>query len=147
MQQFGLATIPSCSSARAPFTSGTTSGTPSASRYAADLSTTTAPPRTACGTSSREPDVPIEKRHEVEVAGGERLRRRLLDDERLAAEGDARAGRPRRRERAHVVVAALGEQLERDRADGAGRADDADLSRSGAAKPRPPPGGSVELRR
>src|SRR5437588_9723731 len=59
-QQFGLATTPSCSRARSPFTSGTTSGTPGSSRYADDLSTTTAPPRTACGTSSRDADVPTE---------------------------------------------------------------------------------------
>ena len=32
VQQFGLATIPSCSSARGPFTSGTTSGIPASSR-------------------------------------------------------------------------------------------------------------------
>src|SRR5262249_22917568 len=31
------------------------------SRYADDLSTATAPPRTACGTSSRDADVPTEK--------------------------------------------------------------------------------------
>ena len=31
-QQFGFATMPSCSAARAPFTSGTTSGTPGSSR-------------------------------------------------------------------------------------------------------------------
>src|SRR5262249_20008343 len=63
VQQFGFATIPSCSCARGPFTSGTTSGTPSSSRYADDLSTTTAAPRTACGTSSRDADVPIENKH------------------------------------------------------------------------------------
>ena len=54
--------MPSCSSARSPFTSGTTSGTPSCSRNAADLSTQTAPPRTACGTSSRLAREPTEKR-------------------------------------------------------------------------------------
>ena len=59
---------------------------------------------------------------EVEVAGGERLRRRLLDDR--AAELGAR--RARGREQAHVVVAALAQELERDRPDRAGRADDAD---------------------
>src|SRR4051795_12189010 len=61
VQQFGLATMPSLSSARGPFTSGTTSGIPSARRKAADLSTTCAPPLTAYGTSSREFDVPTEK--------------------------------------------------------------------------------------
>jgi hypothetical protein len=60
--QFGLATMPSCSSARSPFTSGTTSGTPSCSRKAEDLSIATAPPRTAWGTSSRLAAVPIENR-------------------------------------------------------------------------------------
>src|SRR5215203_7199574 len=54
--------MPSCSSARGPFTSGTTSGIPSASRNAADLSMQTAPPRTACGTSSLLARVPTEKR-------------------------------------------------------------------------------------
>ena len=63
VQQFGFARIPSCSSARLPFTSGTTSGMPGSSRYADDLSTATAPPRTACGTNEREADVPTEKRN------------------------------------------------------------------------------------
>src|ERR687887_454873 len=62
VEQFGFATIPSCSSARLPFTSGTTSGTPGSSRNAADLSMQSAPPRTACGTSSRLALVPTEKR-------------------------------------------------------------------------------------
>ena len=48
-QQFGLATIPSFSAARAPFTSGTTSGTVGSMRKALDLSTTTAPAFTAWG--------------------------------------------------------------------------------------------------
>src|SRR5918995_3129185 len=45
-----------------PFTSGTTRGTPGSRRYAEDLSTVTAPPRTACGTSSRLAAVPTENR-------------------------------------------------------------------------------------
>ena len=61
-EQFGFATMPSCSAARSPFTSGTTSGTPSVSRNAVDLSTQTAPPRTAWGTSSRLAAEPTEKR-------------------------------------------------------------------------------------
>ena len=69
---------------------------------------------------------------EVDVPGRERLGRRLLDEDLVVAERDARPGRPRRRERAHVV-AALGEQLERDRADGASGADDTD------ARSRPSP--------
>src|SRR6266545_3036141 len=47
---------------RSPFTSGTTSGTPSTSRKAEDLSTQTAPPRTAAGTSSPLGLVPTEKK-------------------------------------------------------------------------------------
>src|SRR6266540_1568867 len=47
---------------RSPFTSGTTSGTPSTSRKAEDLSTQTAPPRTAAGTSSLLGLVPTEKK-------------------------------------------------------------------------------------
>ncbi len=62
-QQFGFATMPSCSSARAPFTSGTTSGIPGVSRNAADLSTQIAPPPAAAGTSSRLSRVPTEKKH------------------------------------------------------------------------------------
>src|SRR4051812_34053931 len=62
VQQFGFATIPSCSRARAGFTSGTTSGMPGSSRYAEDLSIASAPPLTACGTSSRDAPVPTEKR-------------------------------------------------------------------------------------
>src|SRR5205823_7811112 len=61
VQQFGFARIPSCSATRSPFTSGTTSGTPGSSRYADDLSIATAPPRTTCGTSSRDASVPTEK--------------------------------------------------------------------------------------
>ena len=61
--QFGLATMPACSFARSPFTSGTTSGIPSWSRYAEDLSTHSAPASAAAGTSSRLASVPIEKRH------------------------------------------------------------------------------------
>ena len=60
VQQFGFATIPSCSSARFPFTSGTTRGIPGSSRYAADLSMAIAPPRTAWGTSWRDAEVPTE---------------------------------------------------------------------------------------
>ena len=77
---------------------------PGSSRYADDLSTTTAPPRTACGTSSRDARRADGEEREVEVAGGERLGRRLLDDE-PAVEG--RAGGARRCEGANVLVAAL----------------------------------------
>src|SRR5207253_7657659 len=59
---------------------------------------------------------------EVEVAAGQRLRRRFLDGDPARA----LAGRARRGERAHVRVTALAKQLERDRADGTGRADHSD---------------------
>src|SRR6266540_5478409 len=62
VEQFGLATMPWFSVERSPFTSGTTSGTPSASRKAEDLSTQTAPPLTAAGTSSLLAGVPMEKK-------------------------------------------------------------------------------------
>ena len=61
VQQFGLAMIPSCSSARPPFTSGTTSGIPAR----AGRPTTCRPRsrrRDGVGTSSREAPVPTEKR-------------------------------------------------------------------------------------
>ena len=77
---------------------------------------------TACGTSSRDAPVPTEKRKTSTSPRDERLGRRLLD--RPAAE--LLAGRPRRGEHAHVLVAARAQQLERDRADRAGRPDDAD---------------------
>ncbi len=59
---------------------------------------------------------------DVDVAARERLGRRLLDD----VPADLLAGRARGREDADVLVAALAEQAERDGADGAGAADDAD---------------------
>ena len=62
VEQFGTAITPLCSSARSPFTSGTTSGTSGSMRHADDLSIATAPPRTACGTSSRDADAPIAKK-------------------------------------------------------------------------------------
>src|SRR5215208_4791228 len=54
--------MPWCSAARSPFASGTTSGIPSVSRNAEDLSTHTAPPATAAGTSSALWAVPTEKK-------------------------------------------------------------------------------------
>ena len=53
VQQFGFAMIPACSNARAPLTSGTTSGMPSSKRNADDLSMYIAPASAAMGTSSR----------------------------------------------------------------------------------------------
>src|SRR5207253_2415424 len=119
--QFGFATMPSCSSARSPFTSGTTSGIPASRRYAADLSTQTAPPRTACGTSSRR-GRPDGEETEIELSRAQRLRSRFFDD----AAVDLGSGGPRRREVTHVVVAALAQQLDRDAADRARRSDYAD---------------------
>ena len=107
VQQFGFATMPSCSSARAPFTSGTTSGTPGSSRYAADLSTATAPPRTACGTSSRDADVPTEKSARsmspAASASG-------VASSTTIPPSSVAARRARRGECAHVLVAALAQQ-------------------------------------
>ena len=69
VQQFGFATIPLCSSARSPFTSGTTSGIPASSRKAADLSTQSAPAPAARGTSSRLTCGADREEADVEVAG------------------------------------------------------------------------------
>src|SRR5262245_12627459 len=55
--------MPSCPVADSPFTSGTTSGMPSTSRKADDLSTHRAPPATAAGTRSLLAAVPTEKKH------------------------------------------------------------------------------------
>ena len=63
---------------------------------------------------------------QVDVAGAERLGRRLLDEELAVAKPNRRTGGAWRRERPHVLVAALREQRERHRPDRAGRADDAD---------------------
>ena len=59
---------------------------------------------------------------DVDVAARERLGCRLLD--RVPA--DLLAGRARGGEHAHVLEAVLAQQAERDGADGAGAADDAD---------------------
>ena len=61
-QQLGFATIPACSSARSPLTSGTTSGMPGCRRNADDLSMHRASAAAAAGTSSRLNCVPIEKK-------------------------------------------------------------------------------------
>ena len=61
-QQLGFATMPACSSARSPLTSGTTSGMPGCRRNADDLSMHRAPAAAAAGTSSRLNCVPIEKK-------------------------------------------------------------------------------------
>ena len=84
----------------------------------------TAPFSTAAGTSSALAAVPTEKRAEVEP--GERLRRGELHLELAVSERDPRSRGPLGGERADVLVAALGEELELDRAHGAGRADYSD---------------------
>src|SRR5581483_3254958 len=61
--------------------------------------------------------------HEVEVARGERAGRRLLDDD---AGAQLATCRPRGCKGPHVLVAALAEEPQRHRPDGARRADDAD---------------------
>jgi len=66
----------------------------------------------------------------VEVAGGERLGRRLLDGQLVVSEPDGAAGRAGGREAADVLVAALRQELEGDGADRTGRADDADPRRA-----------------
>ncbi len=66
------------------------------------------------------------EQEEVDVACSEGLRRRLLDDELALPERDPAAGGALGRERANILVAALGEQGERDGADCTGRADDTD---------------------
>ena len=57
---------------------------------------------------------------EVEIARGEHCRGRLLD----GRPAELLPGRPRRGEQAHVAVAALAQELDRDGSDCAGRADD-----------------------
>ena len=100
------------------------------------MSTQTAPPRTACGTSSRLRRGADREEAEIEIAGGEHLRRRLLD--RCPAELLPRGARGG--EQAHVVVAALAQELQRDRSDRAGGADDADARV--ASQARTPRGGA-----
>src|SRR2546421_683222 len=108
VEQFGLATIPSCSSARSPFTSGTTSGTPSCRRKASDLSTQTAPPLTACGTSSRLAFAPTEKKQRSKpasasgVASSTRSPPISLPAERLEA-NSVRSSKPRSRSRSTMT--------------------------------------------
>ncbi len=122
VQQFGFATIPVFSSARSPFTSGTTSGTPSCKRNADDLSTQSVPAATAAGTSSRLHCVPIEKKHTSRRASPSAPARGFLDLEwaELRARGAPRC------ERTDVRVSALEEVLERHTPDGAGRTNDPD---------------------
>ena len=125
--QFGLAISPLWPSAASGLTSGTTSGTSSCMRQKLVLSTTTAPASTNCGAHSALTAPPAEE---------STMSRPWIDssDERpalelAAGEGDLLA-RPSARRRAATTSdggeVALGEDLEDRRADGAGRADDAD---------------------
>ena len=103
--------------ARSPFTSGTTSGTPSASRNADDLSTETAPPWTAAGTSSLLGPVPTEKKQRSSSPAPSASTRRLLDpDLAVPVGGTGRAGGtgPRRRTREPGRSPRLGEAWEGD---------------------------------
>ena len=61
VEQFGFATMPSCSAASASLTPATTSGTPGSMRHCDELSTTTAPRATASGASCAEVPPPAEK--------------------------------------------------------------------------------------
>jgi hypothetical protein len=81
VQQFGFATIPSCSAARAPFTSGTTSGTPSRAGTPPTCPTTDAPPHGVRHELARRRRADREEAESRSPA--ESLGRRLLDDERL----------------------------------------------------------------
>ena len=71
-------------------------------------------------------DDPVKRVDNMTMAWGLEARVPFLDHELVVAERDARAGRAGRGKRAHALVPSLGEELEGDRADGAGRADDAD---------------------
>ena len=84
----------------------------------------TAPFSTAAGTSSALAVCP--DREETHVELGERLRGGKLHLELAASERDPRPRGPLRGKGAHVLVAALGQQVELHRADGAGGANDAD---------------------
>ena len=119
--------MPSCDRSRARRRSprARRAGSPCSSRYAVDLSTTSAPPapRAARARATRTCRT---RRGRGRAPASERLGRRLLDDE---AAVELPSGRARRREGAHVLVAALAQQPQRHRADGAGGADDGDARR------------------
>ena len=88
-----------------------------------------APAAEATGTSSRLAPVPTEKRKRSTSPAASASGVASSTTISSSPKGEARAGRARRCERAHVV-AALGEELERDRPDRARGADDTD-ARSG----------------
>ena len=77
-------------SAAAPFTSGTTSGTPGSMRNAEELSTTTAPWRTAIGTNRRDVVPPAE--NSAMIDAGKAVLGQLLDRDALAAEQQGATG-------------------------------------------------------
>ncbi len=69
---------------------------------------------------------PDGEQEQVHVSGAQRLGRRLLHDQLAVAERHPGSDRAGGRESTHVLVPALGEQRERDRADRTGRAYHAD---------------------
>ena len=81
--QFGLATIPWCPLTAWALISGTTSGTAGSIRNAFDLSTTTAPARTANGACSFDCEVPAENRLGPE-GNGFKLFMETLDGGRIS---------------------------------------------------------------
>ena len=124
VQQFGTATMPWCSNARAAFTSGTTSGTSGSIAPGGRLVEAHRAALHGVGHELAGRRGADREEREIDVERLERLRRRLLD--RAAVQ--LRAGRARRREQAHVVVAALGEDAAQHAAHRAGGADDGDAA-------------------
>ena len=137
-QQFGLATIPVFSSARSPFTSGTTSGTPSSKRNADDLSIHNAPAAAAGGTICELGSAPTEKKQRSKSPP---LRAAAL----ASSSSNSPSIWPAVRQDANVrmfLYPRSEEELERDTADSAAGADDsyAGSSRSCSRAPRRPRG-------
>ena len=121
--QFGLAMMPRCVAMAPPFTSGTTSGTSASMRNAEELSTTTAPWRTATGAKPRDGAAGREQR---DVDAGE-LPSVHLVGERRVRRSTTLARRPRRGEQAQTRERtrrqAAQQQLDADRARGADNRD------------------------
>ena len=82
--QFGLAMMPMWRAIASGFTSGTTSGTPGSMRNAEELSTTTAPCRTAIGANRRDTAPPAE--NSAMSTPGKAVLVQFLDRDALAAE-------------------------------------------------------------
>ena len=85
-----------------------------------------APVAEATGTSARLADVPTEKRKRSTSPAPSASGVASSTSSSSSPYGEARAGRARRRERADVLVAPLGQKLERHRPDGSRCADDTD---------------------